>query len=220
MLLVDGGTQLEVVVAEGPRADVLMGRRQSVTESIAGLVIRSGEPVVLQGAMARLSTFASGSGCSIVVPMTVSGRLVGIMNVNCRAAKRLEPAISDLLMLLAGQAGIFLETARLNQELEQKEKRVELLLDKFLSPRVQRFAELALVLVTGFAISGTIGSVAAYAAVQRELAGAERESAGELAIHYAPIRYENATRALAVRAEAFPWPAKQAASSAGFEPLP
>lgn len=132
MLLGNDGTDLEVVAATGPRADIILGRRQALSDSIAGLAARSGEPVVLKGAASRLSAFPRDLACSIAVPMLISGRLIGMMNINCEASDKLDPSVINLLTLLARQASIFVETASLNEELDRKQKRMELLLDKLL----------------------------------------------------------------------------------------
>jgi len=132
MLLVSEGTELEVVVASGPQAKVVLGRRQPVSASIAGLAARNGEPMLLKGRAETHSAFPKDFAWSVVVPMIISGQMIGVMSINCDESRELDPSVSDLLTLLSRQAGIFVETARLYGELDRKQKRLELLLDKLL----------------------------------------------------------------------------------------
>lgn len=132
MLLDREGTGLEVVVAEGHRADVILGRRQALSESIAVLAARSGEPVVLKGAEQGLSAYPQDFAWSVVTPMVMSGRLIGVMSISCIEAKPLDPSVAGQLTLLSRQAGIFVEAGRLYEEQDRRQRRLELLLDELL----------------------------------------------------------------------------------------
>lgn len=143
MLVSDPGDELVVAAAIGPRAEVIIGMRQPVTASLAGRALREGSPLVLDGRMdgvgdapqwGRLvSTFPQDLSRSLIMPLRVTGRLVGVLNLSCQTdPARLGPELVGLLQLLANQAAILIENARLYEELARKERRLELFVDRVL----------------------------------------------------------------------------------------
>src|SRR5213592_4394161 len=84
MLLTRERDTLVVVAARGPRAHTILGSRQPADRSIAGWALRAGETVLLHG-----SAYAGGLASpasdhprelasSVVVPLALTGRLVGV----------------------------------------------------------------------------------------------------------------------------------------------
>ncbi len=63
----------------------------------------------------------------------MSGRLLGVLNINTRVGRTNLPSEKvSLLSILATQAAIMIEVGRLYQDLARKEKRLELFVDRFL----------------------------------------------------------------------------------------
>lgn len=137
MLLTQDGDELVVVAAVGPRAQIIMGQRQPAHASVAGRALQMGEMLVLKGRLspsgAIASVYPQDTGRSLVVPLRVAGRLVGVLNINSTASNGdLSPETHSLIRLLANQATLVIENARLYEDLARKERRLELFVDKFL----------------------------------------------------------------------------------------
>src|SRR5438477_12141785 len=89
MLLSRERDTLVVVAARGPRARTILGTRQPADRSVAGWALRAGETVLLHGGAYAPSTSTQPSSdhprdlaSAIVVPLALSGRLVGVMNAS------------------------------------------------------------------------------------------------------------------------------------------
>src|SRR6266508_3210002 len=105
MLLSEDRRELVVTAARGPRADIILGARQPADASIAGRAVREG-PLILKGRVEQ----RAGSGSShpreisrsLVMPLQVGGRLVGVLNINTETEREELPAASvNLLRILA-----------------------------------------------------------------------------------------------------------------------
>jgi DNA-binding CsgD family transcriptional regulator/putative methionine-R-sulfoxide reductase with GAF domain len=137
MLLTQDGDELVVVAAVGPRAHVIMGARQPASASVAGRALQTDDLLVLKGRLSASGAIASehpqNTAGSLVVPMRVAGRLVGVLNVNAiQDQADLSADTQSLIRLLANQATLVIENARLYEDLARKERRLELFVDKFL----------------------------------------------------------------------------------------
>src|SRR5438094_2712096 len=89
MLLSRERDTLVVVAARGPRAEAIIGTRQPADRSVAGSALRAGETVLLHGGAYAQPTSAQPSSdhprelaSSVVVPLALSGRLVGVLNAS------------------------------------------------------------------------------------------------------------------------------------------
>src|SRR5436305_15302411 len=84
MLLSRERDMLVVVAARGPRARTILGTRQPADRSVAGWALRAGETVVLHGGAYTqpVSDHPRELASSVVVPLALSGRLVGVMNAS------------------------------------------------------------------------------------------------------------------------------------------
>jgi GAF domain-containing protein len=70
---------------------------------------------------------------SLVIPLQVTGRLVGVLSVNTEAERdELAPHTVSMLGILANQAAILIEHSRMFEALALKERRLELFVDRFL----------------------------------------------------------------------------------------
>src|ERR1700682_4865800 len=141
MLLSRERDTLVVVAARGPRARTILGTRQPADRSVAGWALRAGESVLLHG-----SAYAQPSSdhprdlaSSVVVPLALSGRLVGVMNASREpGAPRMDENAAHLLELLANQAAILIDSFQMLDELQRKDQRLEQLVDQLLGETGRR----------------------------------------------------------------------------------
>ncbi len=84
MLLSRERDTLVVVAARGPRARTILGTRQPADRSVAGWALRAGETVLLHGSAHEqpISDHPRELASSVVVPLALAGRLVGVMNAS------------------------------------------------------------------------------------------------------------------------------------------
>src|SRR5437879_6896860 len=82
MLLSRERDTLIVVAAHGPRARTILGTRQPADRSVAGWALRAGETVLLHGGAYEQpsSDHPRELASAVVVPLALSGRLIGVMN--------------------------------------------------------------------------------------------------------------------------------------------
>jgi DNA-binding CsgD family transcriptional regulator len=138
MLLSRERDTLLVVAARGARARTILGTRQPADRSIAGWALRAGETVLLHGGEPA-SDHPRDLASSVVVPLALSGRLVGVMNASREpGAPRMDEHSARLLELLANQAAILIDNAQMLEELQRKDQRLEQLVDQLLGESGRR----------------------------------------------------------------------------------
>ena len=141
MLLSRERDTLVVVAARGPRARSILGSRQPADRSIAGWALRAGETVLLHGgANAQPSSdHPRDLASSVVVPLALGGRLVGVINASREpGAPRMDENAAHLLELLANQAAILIDSFQMLDELQRKDQRLEPLVDQLLGETGRR----------------------------------------------------------------------------------
>ena len=141
MLLSRERDSLVVVAARGPRARAILGTRQPADRSVAGWALRAGETVLLHGSAYAhpTSDHPRELASSIVVPLALSGRLVGVMNASREpGASRMDEGAVRLLELLANQAAILIDSVQMLDELQRKDQRLEQLVDQLLGETGRR----------------------------------------------------------------------------------
>lgn len=145
MLLSRERDTLVVVAARGMRARTIIGSRQPADRSVAGWALRAGEPVLLEGG--PVADPPSTEPCtravasSVVVPLALTGRLVGVLNATREAgATRMDKHAARMLELLANQAAILIDNVQMLDELQRKDQRLEQLVDRLLSETGRRLA--------------------------------------------------------------------------------
>jgi DNA-binding CsgD family transcriptional regulator/putative methionine-R-sulfoxide reductase with GAF domain len=146
MLLSRERDTLVVVAARGPRARTILGTRQPADRSVAGWALRAGETVLLHGVQPSSGLHAQPSSdhprdlaSSIVVPLALSGRLVGVMNASREpGAPRMDEHAARLLELLANQSAILIDSVQMLDELQRKDQRLEQLVDQLLGETGRR----------------------------------------------------------------------------------
>lgn len=141
MLLTRERDTLIVVAARGARARAILGSRQPADRSVAGWALRAGETVLLHGGAYSqpASDHPRELASSIVVPLALSGRLVGVLNASREpGARRMDETAVRLLELLANQAAILIDSAQMLDELQRKDQRLEQLVDQLLGETGRR----------------------------------------------------------------------------------
>jgi DNA-binding CsgD family transcriptional regulator len=141
MLLTRERDTLVVVAARGPRARTILGSRQPADRSVAGWALRAGETVLLHGGAYEQpsSDHPRDLASAVVVPLALSGRLVGVMNASREpGAPRMDEQAARLLELLANQAAILIDSAQMLEELQRKDQRLEQLVDQLLGETGRR----------------------------------------------------------------------------------
>jgi DNA-binding CsgD family transcriptional regulator/putative methionine-R-sulfoxide reductase with GAF domain len=145
MLLSRERDTLVVVAARGPRASTILGTRQPANRSIAGWALRAGETLLLHGtADSGLSQHPTSDhprdlASSVVVPLALGGRLVGVLNASREpGAARMDERSARLLELLANQSAILIDSAQMLEELQRKDQRLEQLVDQLLGETNRR----------------------------------------------------------------------------------
>src|SRR4029077_11530381 len=130
-----------VVAARGPRARTILGTRQPADRSVAGWALRAGETVLLHGgAYAQPSSdHPRDLASAVVVPLALSGRLVGVMNASREpGAPRMDEQAARWVQLLASQGAILIHSAQMLDELQRKDQRLEQLVDQLLGETGRR----------------------------------------------------------------------------------
>jgi PAS domain S-box-containing protein len=117
-----------VVGARTESASTVMARpRLKVGESLTGVVVAQGAPVVVEDLAAdtrydpahKQGALAQGYRGFIGVPLNAHGHTVGTLNVFTRGARRFRPDEVALLSALADQAALAIEKSRLLHETEE-----------------------------------------------------------------------------------------------------
>ena len=141
MLLSRERDTLVVVAARGPRARTIIGTRQPADRSVSGWALRAGESVLLHGGAYTQPTsdHPRDLTSSVVVPLALSGRLVGVLNASREpGTARMDEDSVRLLELLSNQAAILIDSAQMLDELQRKDQRLEQLVDQLLGETERR----------------------------------------------------------------------------------
>ncbi|MHB8994988.1 MAG: ATP-binding protein [Armatimonadota bacterium] len=128
LLLDEKKERLHFEVALGPKGDLAKGFTVAVGEGIVGLVAESGEPIIINEALddpRRNRDIAEAIDYPLekvlCVPMTLHGEVIGVLEVMNRLDNLdFTPHDSSLLQVIAQQASLFLENARLYGLLQQR----------------------------------------------------------------------------------------------------
>lgn len=134
MLLDKSGRELTIRAAIGLPEGIVKTAVGKVGEGIAGSVAMTGKPLLLQGVMKRDSRQDSGNVCSaLCVPLIVRGKVIGVIN-SSKTSEQDPFTESDLelLSILASQAAIAIENARLFRNVELQQAKLEQLLRQLL----------------------------------------------------------------------------------------
>lgn len=134
MLLDETSRELTIEAAVGMPSDIVKSARGMVGQGIAGSVAQTGEALLLNGAV-KHSWEEEGEPISsaICVPLKVKGRVIGVLNSsNVAREGSFTKSDLDMMTILAGQAAIAIENARLFEEVNAKQATLEQLLGELL----------------------------------------------------------------------------------------
>lgn len=136
LLLVDrASNELYMVAAKGVDERVARAFRLKVEDSLAGHVVRTGEPLHLVGEETRQLKTSYLVRSVIYVPLKVRGQAQGVMGVHNRTHSR-DFSKQDLRVLaaLADQGAIALENARLFSQIEEERSKLATVLSHLEEP--------------------------------------------------------------------------------------
>lgn len=135
MLLDEARRELAIKAAVGLPQDVVRTAVERVGHGIAGSVAKSGKPILLNGEVGHRERVNSGrTSSALCVPLLVRGKVIGVLNSSKTAEQsHFTQADLQLLSILAGQAAIAIENARLFQSVEIQQARLEELLRELLN---------------------------------------------------------------------------------------
>jgi PAS domain S-box-containing protein len=125
------GNNLRIAVLSGEHSpDIFVGYRMPIAQSVAGLSIQSGQPVIVDDAQndPRVYTDAIrrlGVRCYMTVPLMSVSQIMGVIAVADERAGILGPEDERVLAMLASGAVIGLENARLYQEEQARRHEAE-----------------------------------------------------------------------------------------------
>lgn len=126
IMLREGSSQtLVLVAAVGLPADVFVGDRLPIGESVAGRVLATGKPLLLgdvdSEAFVNFVPKSRPISSSVVVPLRVQGRPIGVLNLGISAQA---PPFTEedlrIAQMFAEQAGNVIHMARLHEQAEQR----------------------------------------------------------------------------------------------------
>lgn len=125
MLREEGGQNLVLVAAVGLPPDAFVGDRLPLGESVAGRVLATGKPLLLgdvdKEAFVNFVPKSRPIRSSVVVPLPVQGRPIGVLNLGISAEA---PPFTEedlrIAQMFAEQAGNVIHMTRLHEQSEQR----------------------------------------------------------------------------------------------------
>ena len=134
MVLDESSQQLSIEAAVGLPGQIVNSTRAAIGQGIAGSVAQSGEALLLNGAVSHAwPEEGEPITSAICVPLKVKGRVIGVLNSsNIVREGSFSRSDLDMMTILAGQAAIAIENARLFEEVDAKQATLEQLLGELL----------------------------------------------------------------------------------------
>lgn len=130
LMLLDERGELSICAAEGLPPEVVLPTHQKADEGIAGYVLSHREPAILQGDLQddpRFESLYGGTDISsaISLPLVHKDRALGVLNVSrIQEPSPFTEADVELLSVLASQAALAIDNARLFQETQDAYRRL------------------------------------------------------------------------------------------------
>lgn len=119
--------ELVIRAARGEKKDTIQGLRLKIGDGVAGRVVQTGEPMVVQDVSLeesfnpmfdRLTGFVTRS--MICVPLQVRGRPVGVLQVLNKRSGGFTPEDLELLTIMGRQIAVAMDNARLYSRLQAR----------------------------------------------------------------------------------------------------
>ena len=121
----EGRKRLVIEYATGERADEARGLVLAIQESLSGLVLTTGEPVIVADfsrdeRSAPVARDALGLGPAVVVPLGTSGNVRGVLTAGRTPGRQpFAPAAAEMIATFAAQAAVAIELAEHRRESER-----------------------------------------------------------------------------------------------------
>lgn len=132
MLLEDGSRTLVLVAAYGLPPEVELGTRRPAEESVAGRVLATGRPLRLEkidaDAFVNFVPKARPITSSVVVPLRVQGRAIGVLNL-ASSSQALTDQDMRVAQMFADQAAGLIQRAKLHEQAEHRSSDLMALVD-------------------------------------------------------------------------------------------
>lgn len=131
LLVDDQAEELRVLASRGIDDPHFKAARWPVKESLAGQVITTGQPVLLNRDDSPASPLPDQTQAMLFVPLTMKERVRGVLNVNNRRqARQFSNHDLRLLSTLADYAAVSLENAQLFQQVESERTKLATVLNE------------------------------------------------------------------------------------------
>lgn len=119
LLLDEERTEFEVhMVVGGDQSQV--GERLRATEGLAGETVQRAAPIIINPPVAGTVSEGEAQGALLSVPLLVSGRAIGVLQVARPRGGAFAPEDAEILSTFAGQAAVAIENARLFDMTDQQ----------------------------------------------------------------------------------------------------
>ncbi len=130
MLVDDKTSELYVCAAKGLEEKQARSLRLRVDDSLAGAVIKSGEPIVLGGGGEHRLKTSYMVKALVAVPVKIGQRTIGVLNVDYRISERAFGSNAmHLLAALADYAAIAIQNARLFTDVQDARAKLQAILE-------------------------------------------------------------------------------------------
>ncbi|MCD6291693.1 MAG: GAF domain-containing sensor histidine kinase, partial [Anaerolineae bacterium] len=188
MLIDEDRQELAVRAAVGMPPEVMAVARERIGRGIAGWVARTGMPLVINNDedlpdFLRSSLRGGLAYSAVCLPLAVKGRVIGVINLTKTAGQPpFTQGDAEMLSVLAGQAAVAIENARLFEEMERAYedlRRLDEMKSEFIT-------------VAAHELRTPVVVILGYANLMMEQAAAE--SAGEWLLEYGEVILRNAQR--------------------------
>jgi two-component system NtrC family sensor kinase len=128
MMIDDATNELYVRAAKGVEEKQARSLRLRVEDSLAGAVIRSGEPIIISGGQHKVKTSYMVNSL-IAVPLKIGERTIGVLSVDFRVSNRtFGNSAPHLLAALADYAAIAIQNAELYTKVEDGRYKLQAIL--------------------------------------------------------------------------------------------
>lgn len=134
MLLNEDSQRLTIKAAAGLPMDIVKSASVALGQGIAGSVAQTGKPLLINGSVSHADAVErSRIASALCVPLKVKGNVIGVLNSsNTTEERTFTRSHLEMMTILAGQAAIAIENARLFEQIEAKQATLEQLLGELL----------------------------------------------------------------------------------------
>jgi signal transduction histidine kinase len=133
MLLDEVSQELAIVASVGLPQEIAESARVALGQGISGSVAQTGEPLLIDGPVGHAQEEGRTVTSALCVPLKVKGKVIGVLNSSKIAGEgTFSKSHLEMMTILAGQAAIAIDNARLFEEVEAKQASLERLLEELM----------------------------------------------------------------------------------------